>query len=58
MKKLKTLSEQVENLLKKNKTPAPDTENEENSEFIDINKSIEKMLTAKTDKKNKQTLNL
>lgn len=56
MKKLKTLSEQVENLFKQNKTLTPSTEKEENLEFVDINESIEKMLTAKSAVKNKKTV--
>lgn len=56
MKKIKTLSEQVENIIKLNKTS--DKETEENLEFIDINKSIEKMLTAKSTEKNKKAANI
>lgn len=56
MKKIKTLSEQVESIIKLNKTS--DKETEENLEFIDINKSIEKMLTAKSTEKNKKTANI
>ncbi len=56
MKKVKTLSEQVENIIKLNKTS--DKETEENLEFIDINKSIEKMLTAKSTEKNKKAVNI
>lgn len=56
MKKTKTISEQVENIIKFHKT----SEDEENErlEFIDINKSIEKMLTAKPRNDNKKIENI
>lgn len=56
MKKLKTLSDQVNSIIKLYKTSKQ--ENEENLEFIDINKSIEKMLTAKSKDDNKKTENV
>lgn len=44
--KKKTLSEQVVNLIEQIKTPKQEAR--ENLEFIDVNKDIEKMLTAKS----------
>jgi len=56
MKKIKTLAELVESIIKLHKTS--EKEKEENLEFVDINKSIEKMLTAKSRDKNKKLENI
>lgn len=56
MKKSTTISEQVENIIKLHKTS--ETEENEALEFVDFNKSIEKMLTAKADDKEKTTANI
>lgn len=56
MKKATTISEQVENIIKLHKTS--ETEENEELEFVDFNKSIEKMLTAKTDDKEKAITNI
>lgn len=44
-----TLKEQVEEVFKKYKSS--DNKNDEDLEFVDVNKSIEKMLTARSSEK-------
>lgn len=56
MKRAKTISEQVETIIKLHKTSK--TEENEQLEFVDFNKSIEKMLTAKSTEENKKVENI
>ncbi len=56
MKKTKTIPELVENIIKFHKTS--EDEEKEQLEFVDINKSIEKMLTAKSRDNNKKIENI
>jgi hypothetical protein len=56
MKNIKPISEQVEIIIKEHKPL--DKKNQENLEFIDINKTIEKMLTANSTENNKKIDNV
>ena len=52
MKKISSIQEQIEELIKKDQSNSKD----EQIEYIDFNKSIEKMLTAKNDQNFKKNL--
>jgi hypothetical protein len=59
MKNIKTLQEQIQKVVKETQKSSNVEKQEQGLEFIDFNKSIEKMLTAKSSEdKAKNVLNV